>query len=64
MVGGACVKNMLRVERATMVAKKRLKSVILDVFFSNILLAFFLGSYNRSLVVQLACWAYALNKEQ
>ena len=44
-----------------MVAKKRLESVILDVFFS-LLLAFFLGSYNRLLVIQVACWAYAPKK--
>ena len=34
-------------------------TLILDVFFSSLLLAFFLGSCNRSLVVQVACWAYA-----
>ena len=64
MVGGACVKNVSRVERPTMVAKKRPESVILDVFFSSLLLAFFLGSCNRSLVIQVACWAYAPNKER
>ena len=63
MVGGVSVKNVSRVERPTTVAKKRPDSVILDVF-SSLLLAFFLGSCNRSLVVQLACWAYAPNKER
>ena len=43
-VGGACVKDVSRVERPTTVAKKQPESVILDVFF-------FLGSCNRSLVV-------------
>ena len=42
-------------------AKKRPESVILDVFFSSILLSFFLGSCNRSLVVQVAYWTYAPN---
>ena len=37
---------------------------IFDVFFSSLLLAFFLGSCNRSLVVQVAYWAYAPNKER
>ena len=62
MVGGACVKNVSRVERPTAVAKERPESVILDIFFSNLLLAFFLGSCNRSLVVQVACWACVPNK--
>ena len=64
MVGGVGIKNVSRVERPTTVAKKRLESVILDIFFSSLLLAFFLGSCNRSLVVQLACWAYVPNKER
>ena len=77
MVGGACVKNVSKVERPTAIAKERPKSVILDVFFSSLILAFFLGSCNRLLVVQVACWAcvpnkravnlaqnYALNSEQ
>ena len=56
-------KNVSRVERPTVtaMAKKRLESVILDVFFSSLLLAFFLGLYNA---VQVACWAYAPNKER
>ena len=41
MVGGACVKNVSRVERPTTVAKERPESVILDLFFSSLLLAFF-----------------------
>ena len=67
MVGGVCVKNVSRVERShgcTAMAKERLESVILDVFFSSLLLAFFLGSCNRSLVVQVACRAYAPNNER
>ena len=49
-------KNVSRVERPTAMAKERPQSVILDIFFSSLLLAFFLGSCNRSLVVQVACW--------
>ena len=63
-VGGACVKNVSRVERPIAMAKERPESVFLDVFFSSLLLAFFLGSCNRSLVVQVAYWACAPNKER
>ena len=48
---GACVKNVSRIERPTAMAKERPESLILDVFFSSLLLAFFLGSCNRSLVM-------------
>ena len=40
------VRNVSKVERPTAMAKKRPESVILDVFFSSLLLAFFLGSCN------------------
>ena len=38
MVGGACVKNVLRVERPTAMAKERPESVILNVIFTSLLL--------------------------
>ena len=44
--------------------QKRPESIILDVFFSSLLLAFFLGSWNQSLVIQVAYWACAPNKER
>ena len=57
-------KEHVEGERPIAMAKKRPESVIVDVFFSSLLLAFFLGSCNRSLVVQVACWACAPNKER
>ena len=55
------IKERAEGRRPTTVAKKRSESVILDVSLLQLLpLAFFLGS----LVVQVACWAYAPNKER
>ena len=47
----------------TTVAKKHQREFS-TILFPSLPLAFFLGSCNRSLVVQVACWAYAPNKER
>ena len=56
---------MPRVERPTTVGEKRTESVILEVSpLQPASIAFYLGSYNRLFVVQMAFWACAPNKER